>query len=77
MPRYKALVAQTLAEPDRVRRSQRASGTQLFSRWYPEINGGKNVVVVVMSEEAAGRRWVMTAYLARRLAGGDVEWTRS
>jgi hypothetical protein len=36
------------------------------------------VVVVVVSEaEAGGRHWVITAYMARRLAEGGVEWTRS
>ena len=46
------------------------------SRWFDNIKGGKHVVVVVVSEHS-GRHWVVTAYLARRLAEGVVEWKRS
>jgi len=42
------------------------------------LHGGKQVVVVVVSDAAAnGRHWLITAYIARKLAQGDVEWTRS
>ena len=35
------------------------------------------VVVVVSDELATQRHWLITAYIARRLTEGDVEWTRS
>ena len=39
---------------------------------------GKYVVVVVDSEpDVASRHWIITAYLTRRLAEGELEWTRS
>jgi hypothetical protein len=61
-----------------VRRSQRFGNARLFSRWFEEVRGGKHVVVVVVSDAApAKRRWVVTAYIARRLAQGEPEWTRS
>ncbi|MEW6325811.1 MAG: hypothetical protein AB1515_10550 [Nitrospirota bacterium] len=42
------------------------------------MRGGKHVVVVVVTEaEPASRHWIVTAYVARRLAGGKVEWKRS
>jgi len=47
-----------------------------YSRWYPEVRGGKHVVVVVVSGPP-DRHWIITAYLARRLAEGEAEWKRS
>lgn len=78
LPEYIDQIAQTLAEPDQVRRSVRMSTARLFSRWFPNIRQGKYVVVVVVSDvEPEERHWVITAYLARRLAGGEiVEWQR-
>jgi hypothetical protein len=35
------------------------------------------VVVVVTQAAPAARHWIVTAYLARRLAEGEVEWKRS
>lgn len=76
LPQHRDRIAQTLAEPDQVRRSARFPAARLFSRWYPDLRGGKHVVVVVVSG-SAGRHWVITAYIARRLAEGEVEWKRS
>ena len=77
LPKYRARIAQTLADPDQVRRSARSTNARLFSRWFDDIMGGKHVVVVVVSEATAGRHWVITAYLVRTLGPGDVEWERS
>ncbi len=64
-------------DPDQVRRSARLGSARLFSRWFPELRGGKHMVLVVVSESvAAPRHWIVTAYIARRLAQGDVEWKR-
>ena len=76
LPEYRVRIAETLAQPDQVRRSARFAAARMFSRWYPELRGGKHVVVVVVSEELR-RNWIVTAYLAPRLAQGEVEWTRS
>jgi hypothetical protein len=71
-------IEQTLAEPDLIRRSERFASARIFSRWFDDLMDGKHVVVVVLcSRESRGRNWIITAYVARRLAPGDVEWKRS
>ena len=47
LPEYRPLIAETLATPDQVRRSQRLGSVQLFSRWYTGLKGGKHVVVTL------------------------------
>lgn len=78
LPQHRDRIATTLADPDEVRRSARFGRARLFSRWYDDLGDGKHVVVVVASEPPpSARHWIVTAYIARRLAGGDVEWKRS
>lgn len=78
LPEHRERVAETLADPDQVRRSARFGNARLFSRWYTDVKRGKYVVVVVVSEpDAASRHWIITAYLTRRLAEGEPEWKRS
>jgi hypothetical protein len=49
----------------------------LFSRWFESLRGGKYVVVVVVGDAGPDdRHWIVTAYLARRLTQGEIEWTR-
>jgi hypothetical protein len=51
---------------------------KLFARWHDDLRVGKHVVVVVVTDRGpAERHWVATAYIARKLSGGTVEWTRS
>ncbi len=76
LPRRKRLIEATLADPDEVRRSARSTDARLFSRWYDQLGGGKHVVVVVATPQG-GVPWVMTGYIARKLAGGKVEWKRN
>ncbi|MGD0922873.1 MAG: hypothetical protein ABSA70_14065 [Terriglobia bacterium] len=78
LPEHRHRLAETLANPDLVRRSTRLSNVHLFSRWFDTIKSGKHVVVVVLSESTpTARHWVVTAYLARRLAEGGAEWQRN
>lgn len=79
LPRYQQCIPDTLILPDRVTRSSRMSNARLFSRWFDNLRGGKYVVVVVVSNPAPTEsHWVITAYIARKLAkGGDVEWERT
>ncbi len=79
LPEHRGKIAETLANPDQVRRSARFGNARLFSRWYTNLRGGKYVVVVVVSEPVATglRHWIISAYIARRLAGGEIEWTQS
>jgi len=75
LPEHRDRIAATLAAPDQVRRSQRFAAARLFSRWHSDLKGGKHVVVVVVGDN--GRYWIATAYIARALAAGEVEWTQS
>jgi len=78
LPAHRRCILETLADPDEVRCSLRFGNARLFSRWFDDLRGGKYVVVVVVSElEARARHWIITAYMARKLAGGVVEWARS
>lgn len=78
LPEYRQKMTETLAQPDQIRRSTRFGNAKLFSRWYDDVKKGKYVVVVVVSQpDAMQRHWIITAYLAKKLAEGDVEWKRS
>jgi hypothetical protein len=48
----------------------------LLSRWYTDIQRGKHVVVVVVSEFTGERHWIITAYMTGKLAEGEIEWRR-
>jgi hypothetical protein len=77
LPDYRHCIADTLLEPDEVRRSTRFAGARLLSRWFESLRGGKHVVVVVVGDtDLDGRQWIVTAYMARRLAQGEIEWKR-
>jgi hypothetical protein len=78
LPVHLMRIEQTLAEPDQIRRSGRFASARLFSRWFDDLLGGKHVVVIVLCSSASdGRNWIVTAYIARSIAVGDVEWKRS
>ena len=78
LPEHRDKIAGTLAHPDEVRRSARFVGARVFSKWYDGLRGGKFVVVVVVTEAGpTGKNWIVTAYIARKLVGGNVEWKRS
>ena len=78
LPEHRDRIAPTLADPDEIRRSKPFGNARLFSRWYDDVRKGKHVVVVVVSEsEPQGRHWIITAYMASKLAAGEVEWARS
>jgi hypothetical protein len=78
LPEYLNHLAATVSDPDEVRKSARFSNARLFSRWFDDLRAGKYVVVVVVCDDTPERRhWVVTAYLARRIAGGVTEWQRS
>jgi hypothetical protein len=77
LPQYLEQVGDTLTDPDQVRRSIRISGARLFYRHFETVRGGKYVAAVVVSETTPRvRHWIITAYLTRRLANGEVEWER-
>lgn len=74
LPEYHGAIADTLYAPDQVRESIRFASARMFSRWFDNIKDGKHVVVVVVSDVITGNRhWIITAYIARKLAEGGVE----
>jgi hypothetical protein len=78
LPDHGDRIAESLADPDVVYPSDRFGAAKLFVRWHPNIRGGKYIVVVVVSETTPTQRhWIITAYVARRLAGRNPEWIRS
>ena len=76
LPSYRDQLGQTLADPDQVRRSASSANGRLCSRWFDNIRGGKHLVAVILSDPS-GRQWMVTAYLARKLAEGVAEWKRN
>jgi hypothetical protein len=48
LPEHRQRIADTLTDPDQVRRSTRFANVRLFSRWFESVRGGKHVVVVVV-----------------------------
>jgi hypothetical protein len=77
LPEYREQVVRTLRDPEQVRLSERFKKARLFTRWFDSVRGGKYIVVVVISEsKPSNRHWVITAYMARKLAGGDIEWKK-
>lgn len=77
LPQYREQIGRTLADPDEVRRDARFPNSVLFSHWFPQVKGGKFIVVVIVADPPpAGRHWIVTAYVARQLSGGIVIWKR-
>lgn len=77
LPGHQEWIGETLADPDQVRRSKRFGNARLFSRYYADLGKGKYVVVVVVSGMGPNERhWIITAYIARKLAEGEIEWKR-
>jgi hypothetical protein len=77
LPEHRTRIATTLADPDQIRRSRRFGSARLFSKWYDEVKGGKHIVVVIVSANDDSRHWIITAYITRSLAAGEIEWARS
>ncbi|MDX2240619.1 MAG: hypothetical protein NW224_08050 [Leptolyngbyaceae cyanobacterium bins.302] len=78
LPAYMAQIRETLLDPDQVRQSSRLSTARLFTRWFDTVKEGKYIVVVVVTDASAQNRyWIVTAYIARKLSGGTVEWQKS
>jgi hypothetical protein len=78
LPEYKKHIGETLANPDQVRLSSRFKHARLFTRWFDFIRDGKYIVVVVIPQsKPSTRHWIITAYIARKLSGGEIEWKKS
>ena len=78
LPVHRSRVVETLATPDSVRRSRRAGNARLFAKWFVDLRGGRYVVAVVVGDPGQEKRpWVITAYLARKLKEGEIEWQKN
>ena len=66
-------VAETLASPDRVLRSNTWENGTLFLRRYDDLN--KMVVAVVIADP--GRYWLITAYMTGNMPRGEIIWERN
>jgi hypothetical protein len=74
VPQYELGIAETLLNPDQIRRSSRFGKALLFSRWF-EVRESKYVVVVVVTDHYPKlRHWVITAYLTNQLGTGELIW---
>ena len=74
LPNYLMQLAETLNSPDLVRKSSRDDSSLLFSKWFEDIRTGRHLVVITVSEQDPIRHWIVTAYTARRISGGEKIW---
>jgi hypothetical protein len=71
-------IYEALKDPDFVYNSSRFKNAKLFYRWFNDLRGGKYVVVVVVSNNGISfRHWIITAYITRKIAGGESEWKKN
>jgi hypothetical protein len=71
-----ACIGAALAAPGSERRNDRSANTRLFTRWFPDLRGGKHGVVIVTSDY--GRDGIVTAFITRRLPlEAALEWMRN
>ncbi len=71
-------LAQTLADPDQVLAHEARPEQRLFCRLFPDLPGGKQVVVAVVTEVERRRHWIVTAYSTRRIRRqGETLWSRN
>ncbi len=75
LPDYLEQLAETLANPDLIRQSERDESALLFSKWFATMRTGRHLVVVTGSQLELERYWIITAYTARKITGGKVVWT--
>ena len=51
---------------------------KLFTKWFADLRGGKYVVAVVVTDPGGETPpWIITAYIARKLKEGEIEWQKS
>jgi hypothetical protein len=78
LPEHFDALAQTIADPDQVRRDNRFPLTRLFARWFDELKGGKFLIAAVVTDPPPGvRHWIVTAYITERPTRGLIEWMRN
>ena len=68
---YLELFQEVLLNMDVIHRDYRPNSF-LFAKWYPDIFGGKYLVLVLIRDKE--RTWVVTAYIARKVTTGTQIW---
>jgi len=76
LPDYEEQLAQTLADPDLIRSSDHDEKALLFSKWFSTIRTGRFLILVVVSQTALSRHWIVTIYTARKITGGIMVWKK-
>lgn len=76
LPDYQEQLAETLADPDLIRSSDHDEKALLFSKWFSTIRTGRFLIVVVVSQSAPSRHWIVTTYTARKITGGIMVWKK-
>ncbi len=74
LPNQVSLIERVLVTPELIPRSSRSKSVYLFSAWFPNLYKGKFVVVVIGKD--TNRCWVITAYAARKISGGEILWNQ-
>jgi hypothetical protein len=77
LPAHRGLLIETITDPDMVLRSRRAPGALILCRWFPHLLGGKYVAAVIAGDEPSARRWLVTAYISRKLVSGEPIWQKN
>ena len=78
LPEHLDKVSLVLSDPDLIRRSKRFQNARLFTRWFEDVQGGKFIIVIVVSDSSPSmRHWMITGYVARKITEGETEWKRS
>jgi len=78
LPEHFQQLTETVVAPDEVRKDPRFPNAYLFARWFENVKGEKFVVVAIISDPPPQERyWIITAYIARKLTQGAVEWKRN
>jgi hypothetical protein len=76
LPEHEKEILETILSPQQIRKSKRFSSARLFTKWFENVRGGKYMVIVVVSDITAkgDRHWIITAYIARKITEGEIEW---
>ncbi len=77
LPRHRALLVQAVTDPEIVLRSRRSPDALILCRRFPNLSGGKFIAAVVAVDAVSQRRWLVTAYISRKLVSGELEWQKS
>ena len=72
-PVYWERAGEAIRDPDLVIMREQDEGAVMLYRWYDDID--KNVVTVVRTDPN-GRHWLVTAYMTRNMAKGELLWTK-